>query len=86
MHMMAECPAREGPEWEAVKSRASDIHNGVFRAKRFKEFSGYFDYGIPQAICDRWEADPNDSGQFRQGRHGRCQYIGIMLRVIGAVF
>lgn len=49
------------------------------KAIRWEPYSCCFDCGLPQAVCNRYEAQ-GDGGYKR--REGRCQYPGVLIRSV----
>ena len=69
-HGLEECGIEDAGEVRAAVERISG-------RIRWAKFSGCFDCGLPQSICERFEARP-DGGYTRQ-RGGRCQYPGVLI-------
>ena len=56
----------------------------VFQGKRMADYSGCFDCGMPQGICQRWERVKGDKGRFQRTGKERCQYKELLMRVWAA--
>ena len=72
-HALEQCPDPEGGE---VRRGYEKMKAGI----RYGKYCVCYECGVPQAICDRFEA--NGTGGWRWRREQTCQYPGVM---IGAV-
>ncbi|KJZ71409.1 hypothetical protein HIM_09197 [Hirsutella minnesotensis 3608] len=86
LHDMDACPMRDGPTWMATKSNTGFIEEGLFAKRRLADLSGCFWCGIPQSICERWEASDEDRGRFRIVGGGKCQYAGVLVKMFGGAY
>ena len=62
------------------------VEKELFQQRRMELFSGCFDCGMPQEICDRWVADDKDGGRFSRVGESRCQHAGLLLRLYAGVY
>ncbi|KDN64750.1 hypothetical protein CSUB01_11123 [Colletotrichum sublineola] len=72
-HVFSECPRKASGQWGRVQKGIRLIETEMFTKRRFEPFSGCFHCGLPQGICERWEAEAGDRGQFSAGS-GHCQF------------
>jgi hypothetical protein len=49
--------------------------------KRFAKFSCCFDYGVPQAICQKWR-QKDEQGWFKKIKGVECQYKGVLISAV----
>lgn len=83
-HSMEACPASGSEDWITARAWLEEIKNKVFSARRFAGFSGCFECGMPQGICQQWEAVKGDEGKFRKKGGKGCQYRGLLAKIWGA--
>ena len=50
---------------------------------RYDKYCVCYDYGVPQAICQRFES--NELGGFRWVRERSCQYGDLTIGVVSAI-
>ncbi|TQV95460.1 DNA helicase [Cordyceps javanica] len=83
-HEEADCQRMEkGKIRERVTEARAGLEREVWTKRRMERFSGCWWCGLPQRICERWEAVEGDEGQRRMVEGGQCQYGGLLVRVIG---
>jgi hypothetical protein len=74
-HTIKQCGRVEG-------QAAAEAYQRMSRQVKFAAYSGCYRCGVPQRICERWEADGRgryrDSGQM-------CQFFGVMIGVVCGV-
>jgi superfamily II DNA helicase RecQ len=79
---------REGHELEVCQeSMAQDIRNGVMvleKEIRWAPFSCCFHCGMPQSVCESYEA--KESGGWQRKRRGECQYRKVLFAAVVAVW
>jgi len=66
---------------------AESVRQAVERVKqqiRWDKYSGCFDCGLPQAVCTRYEV--REDGGYIRARGGRCQYPGVLIRLVVAIW
>ena len=80
------CPRQGGETWRAVKGNREFMIGGIFTKRRFSKHAGCYWCGLPQEVCDRWEAMDDDGGRFRLVRGKRCQYEGVMTKVCAGAY
>lgn len=86
-HEMEACPQHGGETWTAVKGNKEFMVEGMFtKRRRFSKHAVCFWCGLPQAICDRWEAIDSDNGRFRLVRANGCQYEGVVMNVYAGAY
>jgi superfamily II DNA or RNA helicase len=85
-HAEAACPAAEHPFWADTRAMEAEIQRQVFGTTTIEAYGGCQACGVPQAVCGRFEAVPGDEGRFRARDGGVCQYGGLMVRVIAAMW
>lgn len=76
-HRLADC----------TEADAGEVRAGVEKMKalaRWEMYSCCFDCGVPQAICDSFESSVD--GGWRKKAHAECQYQGILLASITALW
>ena len=84
-HDVDECPERGTKTWDDVVTEIRKVTDEMFGKRRFERFSGCFECGIPQAICESW-TEGADGGRFQRARGGVCRYKGILAGMYGAGF
>ncbi|KDN63953.1 hypothetical protein CSUB01_12490 [Colletotrichum sublineola] len=72
-HAFSACPQKASGQWGRVQEGIRMIETEMFTKRRFELFSGCFHYGLPQGVCQRWEAEASDRGRFSLGS-GACQF------------
>lgn len=82
-HEMETCPRKGSETWEQARERMADVEEGLFTKRRFADYSACFPCGMPQEICDRWEAQDDDGGTYRLIPGAKCQHKGLMVKVYG---
>jgi superfamily II DNA helicase RecQ len=85
-HEMDECPRQNEEKWATVELGIRTIEEEMFQRRRLERFSGCFQCGLPQAICERWVAADEDGGMFTQLGGGNCQYQGLIAKVYAGVY
>jgi superfamily II DNA helicase RecQ len=85
-HIYEDCPAADNRFWADTQEMEKVLEAALFGKKRIEEYGGCQDCGVPQALCRRFEAVPGDEGRFRGREGGECQYAGLMVRVIAAMW
>ncbi|RFN54793.1 putative ATP-dependent dna helicase q1 [Fusarium flagelliforme] len=76
-HEMAQCPNRDSERWYWISDAIMMVEKELFERRRMELFSGCFDCGMPQEICDRWAANDEDGGRFSRVSESRCQHAGL---------
>jgi RecQ family ATP-dependent DNA helicase len=76
-HVLAECEREESKE---AKGFSGVIKRGI----KFENYSGCFECGIPQGICNKWE-QRESGGRFQKREGGECQYKDIMIPVVATI-
>ena len=61
------------------------ITEGIHKKKRLAAFSGCYNCGIPQAICQQWK-QKEEQGWFERVKGVRCQYQGVMIPVVAVIW
>ncbi|KAH6949641.1 hypothetical protein DER45DRAFT_636635, partial [Fusarium avenaceum] len=85
-HEMAQCPNRDSERWYWISEAIMMVEKELFERRRMELFSGCFDCGMPQEICDRWVANDKDGGRFSRVSESRCQHAGLLLRLYAGVY
>jgi hypothetical protein len=85
-HEMRDCPGVSEAEWEEVLGGIEVIKKEVWGKRRLERFSGCFNCGVPQELCDRWISNADDGGRFAQAAGRRCQYGGVIVRVMVGIW
>jgi RecQ family ATP-dependent DNA helicase len=85
-HEMDECPRQDEEKWATIELGIRRIEEEIFKRRRLERFSGCFQCGLPQAICERWVVADEDGGRFTQVRGGRCQYQGLIAKLYAGVY
>ena len=70
--------------WDCCGERADTIREEVGRLKRairWEKFSCCFRCGIPQGLCNSFEANP-DNGGWRRVRGGNCQFADVLVESV----
>jgi hypothetical protein len=80
-HEVEDCPGQDDGSWEVIQTGLETMEIEMFRKKQFESFTGCFDCGMPQWICQRWRVMDDDGGRFERVQEGYCQYKGLLLRV-----
>jgi len=62
-----------------------DYVEKVQREIKYDTYSGCFNCGMWQGICDRWERNEKN-GRWKKRMGGRCQYQGVLVRAVGAIW
>jgi hypothetical protein len=57
----------------------------IHRKKRLAAFSCCYQYGIPQAICQRWK-QKDKQGWFQKVEGVVCQYQGVVIPVVTVIW
>lgn len=73
---MEQCP---DPDVDRVRWENEQMRQGV----RFQAYAVCYECGVPQAICDRFEANGNGGWKWR--RHAICQYPGVIVGAINSM-
>jgi len=85
-HSMEQCP-RSGSEDHKVADRwIQAIEEAMFTRRGFAPYSCCYDCGLPQAICEQWEAVRGDERRFQKQSSKQCQHIGVLSKVWAAGF
>jgi superfamily II DNA helicase RecQ len=86
IHRQGDCPLRGGRQWEGVDEMKGMIGQGVFGDKMLQQFSGCSHCGIPQMMCESWEAKRDDMGRFQKlGQEWHCQFEGEAIRIVAEI-
>ena len=64
---------------EKVRSEYKRVKKGI----RYKKYSVCYEYGVPQSICDRFEANGDGGWKFRSQK--KCQYPGVIIGAISSL-
>ena len=64
-----------------VQIMTQEIHH----KKRLAPFSGCYQCGIPQAICQRWK-QKEEQGWFQRVEGVKCQYQGVVIPVVTVIW
>lgn len=76
-HRLEECP----------RESAKSVREGVKYMQKeivWEKYSGCFECGLPQTICNRWE-ESGDGGSWARGREG-CQFSGVLIRSVASIW
>lgn len=91
-HRGDECPGMvtgldaATPFGAAVRAKERAMKQALFRRQGMDEYSGCGKCGIPQGWCNRFEGIEGDEGRFRLRRGGYCQYGGVLVRTLAAMW
>ena len=83
-HEPEACPRRETDMWERMREGTEMVWEEMITKKRFANYSACFGCGLPQEICEQWEAASDDGRLFRRVRGKKCQYKGVLFRIMVA--
>lgn len=70
--------------WDCEREGADMIREGVERFKgviSWERFSCCFQCGIPQGLCNNFEANP-DNGGWRRRKGGGCQFADVLIESV----
>jgi RecQ family ATP-dependent DNA helicase len=81
LHRLEDC---QHPELGEILGCVNSLVKGVKEGKRFEKFSCCHDCGVPQEICQKWEA--NGTGGYRRNNAIRCQYPGVVIPVVAVIW
>ncbi|KAH6982534.1 P-loop containing nucleoside triphosphate hydrolase protein [Ilyonectria destructans] len=84
-HKLEQCPNRETESWCWITEAIGMVGRELFGRKRMQNFSGCFDCGIPQQICNQWEAHDEDGRRFTRVKGAICQYSGLLMELYAGV-
>ncbi|KDN59860.1 hypothetical protein CSUB01_11029 [Colletotrichum sublineola] len=82
-HAFSECPRKASGQWGRVEQGIRLTEREMFTKRRFEPFSGCFHCGLPQGVCQRWEAEAGDRGRFSVGS-GTCQFSQALVAMFVA--
>lgn len=68
---------------QVTEARAA-LEKEVWTKQRMERFSGCWECGLPQKICEQWRAVEGDKGRWQRLEDGVCQHGGLLIRVLGA--
>ncbi|KAH7116674.1 hypothetical protein B0J13DRAFT_459152 [Dactylonectria estremocensis] len=71
-HKLEQCPNRETEGWCWITKAIGMVGRELLGRKRMQKFSGCFDCGIPQQICNQWEAHNEDGRRFTRVKGAIC--------------
>ncbi len=77
-HMADRCTYSFADELGAYMER-------VRREIKYEAYSGCWDCGVPQGICNQWVKDASN-GRWKRRRGVRCQYPGVLVRAVVAIW
>lgn len=75
-HSNGDCATEQGRQ-------ADTEMRDMLRAIKYDRFSGCFECGVPQAVCNRWERSGRNS--YRQNKGEECQFRDVMAGVLYGV-
>jgi hypothetical protein len=81
LHRLEDC---QHPELGEILECVNSLVVGVQEGKRFEKFSCCHNCGVPQEICQKWEA--NGIGGYRRNNIIRCQYPGVIIPVVAVIW
>ena len=77
-HEIGDC---SGKETEAIQQGVALFEEKV----QWARFSGCFECGLPQDICNRFEANINQGGWDKRV-DGECQYAGVLVKAVFSIW
>ena len=58
----------------------------VVQNRSWAPYSGCYECGMPQSVCESFRRDEERGGHFKQRNGVRCQYEGVLIGVLGAIW
>ncbi|KOS19786.1 hypothetical protein ESCO_001337 [Escovopsis weberi] len=81
----AACPLRGTAEGEAFSRALSGLKDGLFAGGRIQKYSCCFLCGLPQRVCERWEARLPRRDMYVRAPGGECQHPFLGMDLLAAL-
>jgi hypothetical protein len=78
------CPREENVSWQRLEEIEKTIYTKVWEKKEMASYGGCFICGVPQVWCEKWVRVRGEEGKFYMDRKGKCQWNGLVVRLLAS--